>query len=98
MALIRNMQPVLMRDCRRSKDKERAYITDESPQKVYITFEKGQTPTPTPPLFLAQLSLLFIWKKERILPCLIASCIGVYFRADIKKKHIKYNIVENVYD
>ena len=32
-----------------------------------------------PPLFLAQLSFLFIRKKERILPCLVASCIGVYY-------------------
>ena len=52
------------------------YNTNKSTQRVYNTFEKGQT-LPSP-LFLAQLSFLLNRKKERILPCLVPSCIGVY--------------------
>ena len=48
------------------------YNTNKSTQRVYNTFEKGQT-LPSP-LFLAQLSFLLNRKKERILPGLIAAC------------------------
>ena len=63
------------------------FINNKSTQRVYNTFEKDQTlappplPSPLSPILLfllAQLSFLFIRKWERILPCLVASCIGVY--------------------
>ena len=61
------------------------YKTNRSTQRVYNTFEKSQTLTP-PPSPLSPLHLFFLHnflffslgKKERILPCLVASCIGVY--------------------
>ena len=64
---------------------------NKSTQRVYNTFEKRSStislhPTPPPHLFLrsysfsCKLSFLFIREKERILPCLISSCIGVYSR------------------
>ena len=58
-------------------------------REFIIPLKKGQTPSPSNPpshLFLpsssfsCKLSFLFIREKERVLPCLIASCIWVYSR------------------
>ena len=56
---------------------------NKSTQRVHNTFEKRSSTFPLPPfspppLSLAQHTFLFIRKKERILSCLVASCIGVY--------------------
>ena len=63
------------------------WLTNKSTQRVYNTFEKrSNTISLHPHLFLpsssfsCKLSFLFNREKEGILPCLIASCIGVYSR------------------
>ena len=46
--------------------------TNKSTQRIYNTFEKGQTPPPLLLFFLHNFLSFFIRKKERILPCLVA--------------------------
>ena len=57
------------------------HLTTRALREFIIPLKKiKHSPLPffsPPPLFLAQLSFLLIRKKERILPCLVASCIGV---------------------